>query len=251
MIRSKRMITLALFFLLMSSMGYAEAPEHYTNPPENINTTPNYIPGPWPMPDIFAAKTAYELNKQEWKEDLVEEEGLLYTLGIGEIAYSSIKNETATVLGYFRNYTGFAKVEDGKLKRMQMMIDVNSMDTGVPGRNHRILEIFFESMNPEFGKASITFDKFKKMKKLEKWKDGKVHEFKAFGSLTFHGTMRPIRADLKVQYLAGSWKVTTKKPIDIFISDYKLGEQALKLMKVCNHKSLGNKVEVKTELYFR
>jgi len=45
--------------------------------------------------------------------------------------------------------------------------------------------------------------------------------------------------------------VETAEPAIVRISDYGFGDKAYALMKECNHKSLGNVVEVKVQLYLR
>lgn len=248
-----RLIPVVILGLVLSSPVLAEAPEHFSNPTENINPDPNHVPGEWPFPDPFEATTIYQTKKKELSAAFSPDDAEnLFLLGIGEISFTTLKNETATVTGYFRNYAGAVRMAKKGPETVEVLVDINSIDTGVPGRNNRILDLFFQSQKAEFGTAVLRFDRFylrgKSRKKLE---DGKVHPIEAAGVITLNGVTRPIAAALEIQKAKGAWVVKSPTPIELLISDFAFGNRVYELMKSCNHKSLGNRVKVSVELYFR
>jgi len=244
-------MVLVAFFVVLLPLAQRQVPEHFYNPLENINPDPYYAPGDFPLAEIYEAKVMYYVKKTELGEVAVTV-GSAVTTGMGEITFLSVKNEDETVLGYFRNYFGALTVGDGGPESMDMVIDVNSLDTGVPGRNNRILNIFFESMKPDLGTAIITFDGFDLGgKTLGDWAEGKTSAIQASGTITLNGVRQAITAILYVTKQGGTWMVETAEPIGLLISDFAFGDQPYELMKSCNHKALGNAVEVEVKLYLR
>lgn len=243
-----------LFFLMSGGRIGAQAPEHFYNPSEKINPDPNYTPGDFPLGDTNNARTLYQIKKMELTSGLLQgEPGLLTTLGAGEISFTSIKNETATVLGYFRNYFGLGKIDrHGSLKRLDLIIDMNSLDTAVPGRTNRILDLFFQSTKPEFGTTVLRFEQFESgFKSLRELKEGKEYLLKAKGHLTLNGVTQEISADLSIERQNQMWVAESREPVTLLISDFAFGEQVYELMKSCNHQSLGNRVDIRAKLYFK
>ncbi|MDP3920534.1 MAG: YceI family protein [Candidatus Omnitrophota bacterium] len=232
-------------------LASAQVAEHFYNPPENINPDPDYAPGDYALPELYAARVTYQILKAQLTEAAAASAAPV-TLGLGEITFSSAKNESATVLGYFRNYFGALNLGAEGLESMNLVIDVNSLDTGVPGRNNRILAIFFESMKPELGVATVRFDSFDLGgKTLGTWQDGQAGVVKAGGVLTMNAVVREISAELNVTRQGGTWVVESASPLKLMISDYEFGNRPYDLMKECNHKALGNAVEVNVKLYLR
>lgn len=247
-----RRLALPVIACAALSVGAGEAPEHYKNDPKNLNPDPNYVPGPYVMPDQFAARTEYEAKKAELnKLDELGNPKRLVAVG-GEVSFFATKNESARVQGYFRNFVGAVKLGPKAIESMDLLIDINSLDTAVPGRNYRIINLFFDATAPELGTAHAKFDKFdlkgKSMKDLEK---GKLKAFSASGTLMLNGKSVPISADLKVEKKGNTFVVETDKPLVLKISDFDYGAKAMELMKECNHKALGNAVEVVVKLAFR
>ena len=106
-----------------TSFTWAQVPDHYFNDPKLINPDPNYTPGDYPLQDINDAKTFYQIAKEELITSGDALKGnLAFSLGLGEITYSSIKNETANVLGYFRNYSAVLQKDGKELKKLTISI---------------------------------------------------------------------------------------------------------------------------------
>ena len=238
---------------LPGPLAMAEVPEHYYNPPENINPDPNYTPGDLPLADIAQSEMIYYAKKTELaaKQDVADPK-YLTTLGRGEITFSSIKNETKPVLGYFRDFWGLAFLGENGPASVEFVIDVNSLDTGVPGRNHRILNLFFESMKPEWGTVVVNFSSFD-LGGLgwADFTDGVAHPLTAGGTVTLNGVTRSITAKLNAAVQNNTWVIESAEPLKLLISDFDFGERPLELMRSCNHASLGNAVEIKVKLYFK
>ncbi len=241
---------LLVSFLLPSAGRAAEAPQHFYNAAENLDSDPAFIPPFVPLEDTSEARMVYYAARdglvQQYDVTKVEH---LAALGVGEVQFTNMKNETLPVAGFFRHYTAFAVVENNVPVRMEMLIDINSLDTGVPGRNHRILNVFFESMKPALGSARIVFDRFEGDAAL-KDEEGAVSFFTAVGNLTLNEVTRPVTAELQVTRLGDVWVAETVEPVRLLISDFGFGERVLALMISCNHQSISNEVTIQTKLYF-
>lgn len=248
---TKKILAATLFGLFaISSVAEAKAPEHFYNPKKNLHKDPNYAPGDYAAAESFNARTAFYASKAELVAmDDAGKAGRLITTGVGEVTFSAPKNETKSVLGYFRNYIGVAETAKGKLKKMTMLVDINSLDTAVPGRNNRITKIFFESFDAEKGTSTIVFDKFKGKSSLKALSKGGT--VTAMGTIELNKTKKPITAKLKVKKMGNTWAVETVEAITLIASDYGYEKAAYALMKECNHKALGNKIDVKVKLFFR
>jgi len=202
--------------------------------------------------NIFAAQAQYALKKSELASGVLSEGDTLTTLGTGELTFTTIKNESATVFGYFRNYFGIAKIRENQIEEVAFIIDVNSLDTAVPGRNNRILDIFFQSFKPELGAATIQFDSFDAQKPLlSAYQEGKAFALRATGLIDLNGTSKKIAANLILQRQGDLWSVKTEHPISLYLSDFNFGNRIYDLMKECNHKSIGNKVEINVDFTFK
>ena len=233
--------------------GTQEVLEHYYNDPSNIHPDPDYVPGDLPLEDVYEANTIYFLKKAVLAESLIEGgEGVVSTLGVGEISFSIAKNESAEVLGYFRDYLAVISMNKKGPERMEMLIDINSLDTAVPGRNNRILNLFFRSMESDLGDAVVVFDQFDLGKSsFKSWREGQTYAIGASGSIVLNGVARNISATLDVTPRNRGWVVETQEPIALLISDFQFGNRVYDLMKSCNHISIGNTVGVRVQLYFK
>lgn len=217
-----------------------EAPAHYMNPKENLNADPNYVPGDYPSPDTAAAVKAY----QERAKAVAMTGKVLKVQPGGELTFGIAKNEKKRVFGYFRKYEGAVQLGEGGPTKVELVIDVNSIDTAVKGRDFRIMSILLESMKPELGTAVLTFDTFDMGGKS--WADA-VKEgapITATGTLKVNGKANPATAKLTVKQEKDVYTVETSEPLNIKLSDYGYGQRPYALMKECNHKSMGNVVDL-------
>lgn len=234
-------------------MSTAAEPEHFYNAPENVNADPDYVPGPYALPEIQGAQTVYQAKHGELAAaHTLLDPNTLVTLNAGQVTFSALKNETAEVLGYFRNFFGVLTLQNEIPNRMDMVIDINSLDTAVPGRNHRILDLFFQSAKPEFGTAVVYFDQFDlEGKSFTELQDGMEHAVLASGKLTLNQVENTVKARLGITKSGSGWLVKTLEPLDLLISDFAFTDRIPDFLKACNHKALGNRVKVNVELMLK
>ena len=247
-------ITNLIFILSVTTTLCAQAdtpPQHFFNAPEHINSNPDYVPGEYALADTHSAKTYYFSKKEELiSQGLLLDPQQKITTGLGSITFSNIKNETAKVLGYFRNYSGSLSTKGMNITGLQLVIDINSLDTAVPGRNNRIMDIFFQSLKPELGTAIINFTDIK-TKSLQKNSIATAFVCEANGTIDLNGVTKPIQAKLQITDTNGTWTVELQSPLSLYISDFGYENNVYSLMKACNHKSISNEVEINAKIYLR
>lgn len=243
--------------LFLSSISFtapwafsAEAsPAHFDNDPQFINGDPNYVPGPYPLEDVSQAKAFFQSKQAALVAAAEEGETRIFSLPDGEITFQVVKNEKTNVLGHFRNYFSLVRLAGGAPKAMDLLVDINSLDTAVPARNNRILMIFFESVKPDFGTALIHFDSFDLGgKTLDQLEEGPIYPLKASGTMTLNQVTKPVVANLHLRKQKDLWLVETAEPIRLFISEFDFKNRIYDLMKACNHKSISNVVEINAKL---
>lgn len=222
----------------------------FANEPKFIHPDPNFNPGDFPLAEVGNARVTYYNKKYKWLKTLDANSSV--TVDIGEIFVTAMKNETNPVLGYFRSYFGILRTNEKGIASADILIDVNSYDSGVPGRNNRILNIFFESMKLENSAIEVKFNQFETdTKDLNELADGHYHIVKANGTLMMNGVTKNISASVSVKKDKNTWMAETVHPVVVLISDFAFGDKANALMKSCNHKSIGNAVKVDCKLFFR
>lgn len=223
----------------------------FKNSPEFINPDSLYVPGNFPLAEVANARTVFLATKQGLESAITDPDAVV-TINAGEIAWTSYKDGGKPVLGYFRNYFGVVKFSKKGIERADLVIDINSLDSAIPGRNNRILNFFFESMKPEFGTAELTLTKIEADEKAVKAAErGQAQSVAASGTLTLNGVTKEVTTTLLLAKNGKTWSIETSQPIMLLISDFGFGGPVFTLMKECNHHSLGNAVRVKAKLYFR
>jgi len=249
----KTILTLIVFsvFLWQSQAVLAKDETHFFNPIENFNRDPNYVPGQYDKQDTNMAESAYYLKQSEYVDKSKGSDHLV-VLGGGDITFSSTKNESAEVLGYFREYYGYVDVANDMPKAMFLVINVNSLDTSVPGRNNRILDLFFRSFEPELGKIVVEFKTIEVSgKTLSELSDGQEHTVDVRGNVFLNGQRKEVKASVTIKRQQGAWHAYTAKPITLFLSDFNYEKEVYALMKSCNHKSISDKVDVMINVYLK
>lgn len=223
----------------------------FQNSPEFINPDTTYVPGDYPLAETANARAVYLATKQGL-ESAVHDPDAAVSLNAGEITWTSYKDGGKPVLGYFRNYFGVMKFSRKGIERANLVIDVNSLDSAIPGRTNRILNLFFESMKPELGTAELKLTEFTiDEKSFRAAEQGKAQTVSASGTLTLNGVTKDIATTLTIAKQGKTWSVETSRPLLLLISDFGFGGRVYSLMKECNHRSLGNAVRVNAKLYFR
>lgn len=224
------------------------APEHYQNP--NANPDPNFVPGDYPAPDAEAAIVQYDTLV----EQMAPEGDVYYVTNEeeDEITWTSIKNETAEVLGYFRTFDGYVTFADDHFVKAELLIDVNSLDSAVPARDNRLKAILLQSMKPQMGTARLVLDKVEGNPTVTSMQDGAAHTVKLTGNFTLGAVTVPVTAQLEIKWDTEEeiWHARTVEPISLLLSSLKLDGSVPALMKECNHAALGNLVKIACKLRF-
>lgn len=255
-----QLLSRIFIFTLIASLGFClptaqagkrdKTPDHYTN--SHTNPDPDFAPGPYPAPDTKAALEHYDtmVDALDPDGDLIldvqKEEG-------NEISWKAIKNKTASVLGYFRTYDGYISFNNGKFSKAELLISVNSVDSAVPGRDDRIRTIFFKSMQSEMSTAILVLDRILDGPPyLSAIQNGATHEIIVDGFFTLGTETLPVRVQLQVMWNNDKEVliIKTLKPLQLLVSDLSLEKGLPELMKECNHKSVGNLVEIGCQLSF-
>jgi polyisoprenoid-binding protein YceI len=224
---------------------------HFHNDPKYLHPDPAYVPGDYPLEEVGNARAVYYFRKSELAS-AVKEPNTVVTLDVGEITFTSVKDLIAPVQGYFRQFFGVMRLQNGVPASVDLVVDINSLDTAVPGRNNRILNVFFESMRPELGTAELKFTKLAYEKKeLARHRDHTPAVVKATGTMTMNGVTRDITAIVRIGKEGNTWVVESVQPVTLLMSDYAFGSRVFELMKICNHRSIANAVTVDVQMYFR
>ena len=247
---------LLLTTLVFPRGSYAEngdAPEHFINPPENINPDPNYVPGDYALPDLTQALSFFATARRRLDAMEIQKGDKLFRLKkTGEIRVTVTKNQTIPVLAYFHDFDGYILFRQGVFSETKLIISLNSWDTAVPGRDNRVRALLFESMLPEKAIATLHLTHIgSDLIELDKLQDQSPLTVEVSGVLAIGGIVKPVRAMIEIDWGHGKWKVKQAKPLEILISDFGFGEKALTLMEACNHKSIANKISIEWELEFK
>ncbi|PIQ82615.1 MAG: hypothetical protein COV76_02755 [Candidatus Omnitrophica bacterium CG11_big_fil_rev_8_21_14_0_20_64_10] len=249
----RRLLVISLLVAVPLGLVLANAPEHFYNDPDNLHPDPDYVPGEYPLADVYNAQAVYRQRRGELAaQRLAAGSDALATQGLGELTFSSIKNESADVLGYFREYLGVVRLEQGRPAGVTLVIDVNSLDTAIPGRNNRILNLLLESYEPAGAFSEVMLDRLEgKFPAWSEWPEGAVHSVIGKGTVRLNGVTRPIEARLEAVREKGFLKVRILEPVELRLSDFGFRERIYTLMQACNHKSISNAVEISAELYLK
>ena len=250
---AKQISFIITFFFVIATPSFGQVAEHFYNDPTNLHADPNYTPGDFSLSDQNDARTYYQVKKEElvMEEDALKL-GELFSTGLGEIRFTTIKNESAQVLGYFRHYFAVASLSEVGIQSLKILIDVNSLDTAVPGRNNRILEIFFESMKPELGTVIIELTEFDMTQaQWNQLQSGEEVSLQTSGNIFLNNVSKNIAIPLSFKKQNQTWLIKTQEPFELLISDFDFGDRIYELMKECNHESMGNKVKVESKIYLR
>lgn len=220
----------------------AGAPAHYFIKKEDINPDPKFVPGDYPMPDATAAKATFKaaamaVTKAAGAKAMVAQPK-------GELTFGIAKNEKKRVFGYFREYAAVVKTGANGPEQVDVVIDLNSLDTAVVGRDNRIKKLVFEAMKPELGFAKLTLNKLDMGAKT--WADAAKEEITITGkgTLTANKVTKPIMAKMTVKKEGDAYTVEAADPILIKLSDFGYDSRIYALIKACNHKSIGNVVDL-------
>lgn len=146
------------------------------------------------------------------------------------------KDEKVPVKGSLNFTTGGLDLAASAKLAASLTVDLESYDSGLPLRNGRVRQLFFNSDKPDFAKATLVIDAIgeEEVKKLRG--DQKLEKVPVTGTLTFHGESKSVKAVLDVGYTwGGRLSVKTATPIVFKISEWQLLDNLEAMMAACGH----------------
>lgn len=145
---------------------------------------------------------------------------------------------------YFDSLTG--QVDKGG--RATLVIDLASVNTGIPIRDERMQNLLFETVS--FPDASLSADV--PLAQLAELKAGETETITLKGKLGIRGVDAPVTSRASVTKLAdGSLQVSSNEPLLINAKDFGLLKGIEKLREVAGLPSIGQSVAVSFQLNFR
>ncbi len=238
--------SVALLVVAAPSVFPQAAPEHYEY--TDWNPDPNFVPGDYPAPDTTASLARFE----EMKLALAPAGTSFALQKEGEIAFQIQKNKKDNVLAYFREFAGYASFEEGVFKGAEVLVSLNSLDSGVPKRDNRVRALFFEAAKPERGVAKLLLEgSAASPANLTDLQDGLPHRLDLAGTFELGPARVPVKAALEVQWQTDRWAVKTLEPLELRLGDLGLAANVPVLMKECNHHFVSDAVNVTCSLTFK
>lgn len=163
----------------------------------------------------------------------------------------TINDDTMPVKGSLNLKMGRLNINPNAKSLLDLVVDMNSWDSGLILRDDRVMRIFFGTDLDRNRVATFQVKGIDAKKLVDFKKSKKIMGLKVSGDLVFHGVTLPVEAVLNVTFNnMGRLVVTTQKPIPLKISDLKLNGPLKKLMIVCDHKSVDDVVTLTVHLEF-
>jgi len=133
----------------------------------------------------------------------------------------------------------------------RLSIDIDSVDTGVPIRNERVRNIFFETSGVGWDTIEVVIPAIPADVVSSLRTKRRVDQAKLDATLQVHGrkvmTVLTVDASYSVD---GRLTVKTSSPAQVKISDFGLGDNLRRLSAICMHDSIDDVVAVEATLVF-
>ena len=156
---------------------------------------------------------------------------------------------TAPVVATMSLRDGVLSTGDPALSFARLTFDLSTFDSGVPMRNDRVKQFFFETSAGDTAELVARPLPEAALAGLREKKP--VVHTKVEGDLTLHGRTAKVTLPLDVGVDArGTIWVKTAKPIEVKISDFGLRENSMRLMRICMHESIDDVVKIEASLEF-
>ncbi len=160
------------------------------------------------------------------------------------ISFMSVKKETVAEFNYFKNFN-IVLSDNGAFT---LTIDLTSVDTSIPVRDHRLRTFVFETIrfpNVRFqGQLSPAIYK--------NLKPGQYVNTQISGRLYFHGIQKTITLSVKIIKLAdGQLNVSSTQPYLLNSNNFRLKKGIEKLKTLAKLNAINAVVPVSFNLYFR
>lgn len=184
-------------------------------------------------------------------EDVLKNDAFTASLNTSILYLTTLKDGGIPVKGSLNIAQGSLDLSGKSSPALSLTIDLESFDSGLPLRNERVRQIFFNSDKKEFSTAVLTVDSFPAdvVKKLRDEKG--LTEVIVDGNLDFHGKKQKLSVKLGVSVTpAGRLAVKSVTPVEVKISDWPLADNLKSLMQVCGHQKIDNVVTVDVNVEF-
>jgi polyisoprenoid-binding protein YceI len=154
----------------------------------------------------------------------------------------------APVTGALALRDGAASLSGGSAR---LSIDLDTFDSGIPLRNERVRNIFFETSGVGWDTAELSIAKLPDAV-LASMRDAKrVSGASLDGTLRLHGKTVPLTMIVDAGYTdAGALWVKTSVPAVVRISDVGLTPNLKRLSALCMHDSIDDDVKAEVDLVF-
>lgn len=159
------------------------------------------------------------------------------------INFITTKNASKTEVQTFKAMRGGMSRDN----QVAVMVDLNSVDTGIEIRDKRVRELFFDVV--KFPKATVNVDISKA--KIDSLKVGQSKAVKLDAVIDLHGIKRSMPVELQVTALEKNQiLVFSNQPVIIDVQNFKLLDGVNKLREIAKLKSINAAVPVTFSLLF-
>ena len=160
------------------------------------------------------------------------------------------KDQTSPVLGKLSLSDG-AVALSASPPSARLSIDVDSLDTGIPIRNERVRNLFFETSGVGWDTAELAIPSLGPDLVATLKAKRHVEQATLAGSLKVHGKTAKVTLVVDATYAEdGRLSVKTSAPAEVHISDFGLNDNLRRLSSVCMHDSIDDLVKVEVSLEF-
>lgn len=154
------------------------------------------------------------------------------------ISFTSIKKGKVGEVHTFTDISG-SFASDGLLK---VDIQLASLETNIPIRNERMLELLFEV--GKFATAELTASV------NANFPEGEVKNLMVDAHLNLHGSTVALKIDARVARVGDKLLVSSVKPVILNVADFGLDEGIEKLMEAATLPSIARAIPVSFNLIF-
>lgn len=203
-------------------------------------------PGPQPT---MPPQTEQQQAQQEPAQEPAPPDVRQASITAGTIGLISVKNGDVEVPARFETVTGDVSLDLGDLNRSSgtVTVDLSSWNSDLPLRDERMKTTFFQV---EDKPTQVSFTLTGIAEPSGPLSDiGSKATGKARGKLDWRGL--PLELEVPVQVerqAADSFAVTTPTPFSISIEALGMNQPLAKLIKVCEHESVADAVQVSLDL---
>jgi len=162
------------------------------------------------------------------------------------LSFTARKNEEADVVGTFTAMSGSMAVPDGDLSKASGSIEiawVGGIDTGNAARDSSLTTVFFGALDATTPKGAISLNSLEvETPRLEVGASTSGNAFVDVGAgVAMAGLAIPVSV---TRDAADKYSIRLPEGAEVSIEKLGMSERKATLMKVCNHKSVGDAVKI-------